>query len=62
MSSIFGDGKSETLAFLKNKSVEGNKVCKHTLIVLPRIASCEAMKSVLEDIIDTKERQVMLTS
>lgn len=59
MSSIFGDGKSETLAFLKNKSVEGNKVCKHTLIVLPRIASCEAMKSVLEDIIDTKERQVI---
>lgn len=59
MSSIFGDGKSETLAFLKNKSVEGNKVCKHTLIVLPRIASCEAMKSILEDIIDTKERQVI---
>ena len=59
MSSIFGDGKSETLAFLKNKSVEGNKVCKHTLIVLPLIASCEAMKSVLEDIIDTKERQVI---
>ena len=59
MSSIFGDGKSETLAFLKNKSVEGNKVCKHTLIVLPRIASCEAMKSLLEDIIDTKERQVI---
>ena len=59
MSSIFGDGKSDTLAFLKNKSVEGNKVCKHTLIVLPRIASCEAMKSLLEDIIDTKERQVI---
>lgn len=59
MSSIFGDGKSETLAFLKNKSVEGNKVCKHTLIVLPRIVSCEAMKSVLEDIIDTKERKVI---
>lgn len=59
MSSVFGDGKSETLAFLKNKSVEGNKVCKHTLIVLPRIASCEAMKSVLEDIVDTKERKVI---
>ena len=59
MASVFGDGKSETLAFLKNKSVEGNKVCKHTLIVLPRIASCEAMKSVLEDIVDTKERKVI---
>lgn len=59
MASVFGDGKSETLAFLKNKSVEGNKVCKHTLIVLPRIASCEAMKSVLEDIINTKERKVI---
>ena len=59
MTSVFGDGKSETLAFLKNKSVEGNKVCKHTLIVLPRIVSCEAMKSVLEDIIDTKERKVI---
>lgn len=59
MVSVFGDGKSETLAFLKNKSVEGNKVCKHTLIVLPRIASCEAMKSVLEDIVDTKERKVI---
>ena len=58
MKSVFGNGKSNSLAFLKNKSVEGNKVCKHTLIVLPRISACEAMKDLLMKFIDTKEREI----
>jgi len=58
MKSIFGDGKANTLAFLKNKKVEGNKICKHTMIVLPEIKAAEAMKDLLDKIIDTKEREV----
>ena len=57
MKSLFGDTK-DTLAFLKNKDVAGNKVCKHTLVVLPRVAACAAMKNLLESTIDTKQRHV----
>ena len=49
MKSLFGDDKGGQFAFLKNKSVEGSKVCNHTIIVLPRISSCEAMKKLLDD-------------
>lgn len=59
MKSIFGNGKSDSLAFLKNKTVEGNKVCKHTLIVLPMKNACDAMHRLLETIIDTKERAIL---
>ena len=51
MQSIFGDGTDEKLAFLKNKKVQGNKVCNHTLIVLPRIEACVALKKILKDCI-----------
>lgn len=57
MKSIFGDGKG-SLAFLKNKSVEGNKVCKHTLIVLPRVKACRVMKDLLTKFISEKNRKV----
>lgn len=55
--SLFGDTK-DTLAFLKNKDVEGNKVCKHTIVVLPRVASCAAMKRLLQETIDTDQHHV----
>ncbi len=55
--SLFGDTK-DTLAFLKNKDVAGNKVCKHTIVVLPRVASCAAMKRLLQETIDTDQRHV----
>lgn len=57
MKSLFGDTK-DTLAFIKNKDVAGNKVCKHTLVVLPRVAACAAMKKLLESTIDTNQRHV----
>ncbi len=47
--SLFGDDKSDTFAFLKNKSVEGNKVCKHTIMVLPRVEACKAMENLLHE-------------
>lgn len=59
MKSIFGDGKSKTLAFLNNQKVKGDKVCKHTLIRLPKIEHCEMLKKVLEGLIDTNERKVI---
>lgn len=59
MKSIFGDGKSKTLAFLNNHKVKGDKVCKHTLIRLPKIEHCEMLKKVLEGLIDTNERKVI---
>ena len=59
MKSIFGDGKSKTLAFLNNQKVKGDKVCKHTLIRLPKIEHCEMLKKVLEGIIATSERKVI---
>ena len=45
--SLFGDDKEDTFAFLKNKSVDGNKVCKHTIMVLSRVKACEAMEDLL---------------
>ena len=59
MKSIFGDGKSKTLAFLNNQKVKGDKVCKHTLIRLPKIEHCEMLKKLLEGLIDTNERKVI---
>ena len=59
MKSIFGDGKSKTLAFLNNQKVKGDKVCKHTLIRLPKIEHCEMLKKVFEGLIDTNERKVI---
>lgn len=50
MKSLFGTGDESTFAFLKNKSVEGNKVCKHTIMVLPRIETCKVMEKLLNDI------------
>jgi len=47
--SLFGDDKEDTFAFLKNKSVEGNKVCKHTIMVLPRIEACKVMENLLKE-------------
>ena len=48
MTKIFGDDSDDTLAFLKNKVVEGSKVCKHTIMILPRISSCVALKKLLD--------------
>lgn len=59
MTGIFGDGKSKQLAFLNNKKVKGDRVCKHTLLRMPSIASCEALKNLLESVIDTSERKVI---
>ena len=59
MKGLFGDGKSDSLAFLKNKKVDGDKVCKHTLMRMPTIKSCKVMKKLLEDLIDTNERVVL---
>ena len=47
--SLFGKGDSDTFAFLKNKEVEGNKVCKHTIMVLPRVEACKVMEKLLND-------------
>ena len=58
MKSLFGSGADDKLAFLNNKKVEGSKTCKHTLIVLPRIAACEAMEKLLSSFIDTNERKI----
>ena len=59
MKGLFGDGSSDTLSFLNNKKIEGNKVCKHTIIRLPMIKTCEVMKRLLSEIIDTNERQII---
>lgn len=58
MKSLFGKGTDDKLAFLNNKKVEGSKTCKHTLIVLPRIAACNAMEKLLSSFIDTDERKI----
>lgn len=58
MKSLFGRGNDDKLAFLNNKKVEGSKTCKHTLIVLPRIAACNAMEKLLSSFIDTDERKI----
>lgn len=58
MKSLFGSGNDDKLAFLNNKKVEGSKTCKHTLIVLPRIAACNAMEKLLSSFIDTDERKI----
>lgn len=55
---LFGDGKGDTLAFLKNKTVEGDKVCRHTMMVLPRIAACAAMEKLLNEMIGSGKRKV----
>ena len=59
MKSIFGDGSDDSLALLKNKIVEGNKVCHHTIIVLPKIDVCVAMKDLLSKFIGTSEREII---
>lgn len=58
MMSVFGDGSSKSLLFLANKKVDGNKICKHTMIVLPRVHACEVMKKLLSTFIDTNERKI----
>ena len=58
MKSLFGRGNDDKLAFLNNKKVEGSKTCKHTIIVLPRIAACNAMEKLLSSFIDTDERKI----
>ena len=58
MKSLFGSGNDDKLAFLNNKKVEGSKTCKHTIIVLPRIAACNAMEKLLSSFIDTNERKI----
>lgn len=59
MKSLFGDGSSDKMSFLENKKVQGSKTCKHTMIVLPRIAACEAMKNLLKTFIDEKKRKII---
>jgi len=62
MKGIFGDGSTDSIALLKNKKVDGNKVCKHTMIRLPRINMCKAMEDLLNDAINTKEREIIRLS
>lgn len=59
MKSIFGDGNSATLAFMKNKKVEGNKVCKHTILRLPTIDACIALKDILTKLLKGGSREVI---
>lgn len=59
MKAIFGDGKGNTLAFMKNKSIEGNKICKHTIVVLPRIKACAAMEELLNDMVKGGDRDIL---
>jgi hypothetical protein len=59
MKSIFGDGNSATLAFMKNKKVEGNKVCKHTILRLPTIDSCVELKNILTQLLKGGSREVI---
>ena len=59
MKSIFGDGDSATLAFMKNKKVEGNKVCKHTILRLPTIDSCVELKNILTRLLKGGSREVI---
>lgn len=59
MKSIFGDGNSATLAFMKNKKVEGNKVCKHTILRLPTIDACIALKDILVKLLKGGSREVI---
>ena len=58
MKTIFGDGSGK-IAFLRNKKVEGNKICKHTIVVLPRIKACEVMRDLLKKFIKQDEREVI---
>ena len=59
MKSIFGDGNSATLAFMKNKKVEGNKVCKHTILRLPTIDACIELKNILVKLLKGGSREVI---
>lgn len=59
MKSIFGDGNSATLGFMKNKKVEGNKVCKHTILRLPTIDACIALKDILVKLLKGGSREVI---
>lgn len=59
MIKLFGDGSGKTLSFLNNKIVEGNKVCNHTIMVLPRIQACVILKDLLNKIIDTSKREII---
>ena len=59
MKSIFGDGNSATLGFMKNKKVEGNKVCKHTILRLPTIGACIALKDILVKLLKGGSREVI---
>ena len=59
MKSLFGDGSNDKMSFLENKKVKGSKTCKHTMIVLPRIAACEAMKKLLKKFINENKRKII---
>lgn len=59
MKSIFGTGNSDTLAFMKNKKVEGNKVCKHTILRLPSIDACVELKNILTKLLKGGSREVI---
>ena len=59
MKSLFGDGSNDKMSFLENKKVKGSKTCKHTMIVLPRIAACEAMKKLLKTFINENKRKII---
>ena len=62
MKAIFGDGTDATLSFLKNKDIEGDKVCNHTIVVMPMIKMCDAMKDLLEDMFGNKaERRTVIS-
>ena len=49
MRGVFGNDKGNTLSLLEDKTVEGNKACRHTMMVLPSINACIAMKKLLKD-------------
>ena len=61
MQAIFGSNTaSRSLGLLKNKHVDGSKACKHTMIVLPYIDVCNAMKPLLEKyVLDPSKREVI---
>lgn len=62
MKTIFGDGSGDSLALLDNKKVDGKKVCKHTMIVLPNIPHCPLMAKLLKEHVTKGNREIIQLS
>ncbi len=62
MKTIFGDGSGDSLALLDNKKVDGKKVCKHTMIVLPNIPHCPLMAKLLKEHVTKNNREIIQLS